>query len=215
MEVDAASPMSAALVAGLAAGLGIALPVGAVATYLVSLAARTSLGVAVCAALGVATADGLYALTAVLGGAELAPVVRSNETPLRWASAVVLVALASRMAVKGVRQFRAHRTHSIEDVPVGAVRAYLGLLGLTMLSPVTVVYFAALVLAGRGTSAFDDREMLVFAVSAFAGSAGWQLVLACGGALLGRVVTGSRGRLLTSLLSSAMIVVFTVHLVLR
>jgi threonine/homoserine/homoserine lactone efflux protein len=64
--------MTAALVAGLLAGFGIAVPVGAVATYLVSLTARTSLRTGACAALGVATADGLYALIAALGGTALA-----------------------------------------------------------------------------------------------------------------------------------------------
>ncbi|POX41247.1 lysine transporter LysE, partial [Streptomyces sp. Ru72] len=64
--------MTAALVAGLVAGYGIAVPVGAVGTYLVSLTARTSLRTGACAALGVATADGLYALVATAGGSALA-----------------------------------------------------------------------------------------------------------------------------------------------
>lgn len=64
--------MIAALVAGLLAGYGIAMPVGAVAAYLVALTAQTSLRTGVFAALGVATADGVYALIAVCGGAALA-----------------------------------------------------------------------------------------------------------------------------------------------
>lgn len=65
--------VTAALVAGLLAGYGIALPVGAVAAYLVALTARTSLRIGVFGALGVATADGLYALIAVVGGSALTP----------------------------------------------------------------------------------------------------------------------------------------------
>lgn len=98
--------MTAALVAGLVAGYGIAVPVGAVATYLVSLTARTSLRTGVCAALGVATADGIYALVATVGGAAVAAVLRPVLTPLRWASALVLLALAARGAVTAVRQYR-------------------------------------------------------------------------------------------------------------
>jgi hypothetical protein len=56
----------AALIAGLVAGYGIAMPVGAVATYLVALTARSSLKVGVFAALGVASADSLYALFGTL-----------------------------------------------------------------------------------------------------------------------------------------------------
>src|SRR3954465_15383203 len=97
-KADAAAVMTAALVAGLLAGYGIAVPVGAVATYLVSLTARTSLRTGVCAALGVATADGLYALLAGVGGAALAAVLRPFLGPLRWVSAAVLLALAARGA---------------------------------------------------------------------------------------------------------------------
>ncbi len=88
--------MIAALVAGLLAGYGIAMPVGAVAAYLVSLTARTSLKTGACAALGVATADGLYALIAAVGGSALSPVIQPIVLPLRWVSACVLIGLAVR-----------------------------------------------------------------------------------------------------------------------
>lgn len=87
--------MTAALLAGLLAGYGIAVPVGAVGTYLVSLSARTSLRTGVSAALGVASADGLYALAAVLGGSALASALRPALGPLRWVCVLVLAALAA------------------------------------------------------------------------------------------------------------------------
>ena len=86
--------MTAAFVAGLLAGYGIALPVGAVATYLVALTARTSLRIGAAAALGVATADGLYALAAVIGGWTLVTVIKPVAGPLRVASGLVLLAVA-------------------------------------------------------------------------------------------------------------------------
>jgi threonine/homoserine/homoserine lactone efflux protein len=72
------------LVAGLLAGWGIAIPVGAVATYLVTLTARTSPAVGGAGALGVATADGLYALLAVVGGAALTGLIAGIAGPSRW-----------------------------------------------------------------------------------------------------------------------------------
>lgn len=206
--------MSAALVAGLLAGYGIAMPVGAVATYLVALTARTSLGVGACAALGVATADGLYALISVLGGSALAPVVQPVTLPLHWASAVVLVALACRSAREAIVQYR--RREVAGRAGRGAMspgRAYAELLGITMMNPITVLYFAALVLAGQGTTVPDRWGEAVFVLAAFLASASWQLLLAAGGALLGRVLTGARGRLFTSLVSSAVIVGLATHLV--
>ena len=71
--------MAADLVAGLLAGYRIAMPVGAVAAYLVALTARTSLRTGVLAALGVATADGVDALIAVWGGAALAASFRRSR----------------------------------------------------------------------------------------------------------------------------------------
>jgi arginine exporter protein ArgO len=52
----------------------------------------------------------------------------------------------------------------------------------------------------------------VFVVAVFVASASWQLVLAGGGAFLGRVLTGSRGRLITSIASSILIGGLALHL---
>ncbi|MET7848850.1 LysE family transporter [Streptomyces avermitilis] len=198
--------MTAALVAGLLAGYGIAVPVGAVATYLVSLTARTSLRTGVCAALGVATADGLYALVATLGGSALAAALQPVLVPLRWASGLVLIALAVRGATAAVRHHRSPR-HAAADrpTPPSPARAYLGLLGITLLNPSTVIYFAALVLGSHAAQAVLPLEQGVFVLAAFVASASWQVLLAGGGALLGRALTGRRGRLVTALLSSAVI----------
>jgi arginine exporter protein ArgO len=197
----------AALVAGLLAGYGIAMPVGAVATYLVALTARTSLKIGAFAALGVATADGLYALIASFGGAALGPVIRQIVTPLRWGSALVLIALALRGAVVAVRQYRGHQGPSRTWTLVRPGQAYFGLLGITMLNPTTIIYFAALVLGSRAAS-----DHWVFVIAAFVASASWQLVLAGGGVLLGRTLTGRRGRLGTAVASSVVISALALHL---
>jgi arginine exporter protein ArgO len=206
--------VTGALVAGLLAGYGIALPVGAVATYLVALTARTSLRVGAAAAMGVATADGLYALVAVLGGIALVELIEPVAVPLRWLSAAVLVALAVRVAGTAIRRFRTRSQPGEQrPVPPSALRAYASLLAITVVNPTTVVYFAALVLGSQAGVAASVAEQAVFVAAAFAASASWQLALACGGALLGRFLTGPGGRLSTALASSAMIVVLAVMLV--
>lgn len=202
--------MTAALVAGLAAGYGIAVPVGAVATYLVALTARAGLRVGTAAALGVATADGTYALLATIGGAALAHAVRPALGPLRWLSALVLVALAVRGALAAIRRYRGPARQP-PDRPGGPVRAYLRLWAVTMLNPMTLVYFAALVLGGHPTATGPDRA--AFVAGALAASASWQLLLATGGAVLGRLLSGPRGRLATALVSGALVTGLAVHLV--
>lgn len=213
MEDDSRSNVIAALVAGLLAGYGIAMPVGAVATYLVALTARTSLRIGLCAALGVATADGLYALIAVFGGSAVTPVLQPIMLPMRWASALVLIALAVRGGAAAISQYRRlQASGQARLTPVRPVRAYLELLGMTMLNPITVIYFAALVLGSQTTGPPDHLEQAVFILAAFVASASWQLLLAGSGALLGRVLTGSRGRLATALVSSTLICAIAVHL---
>ncbi|MFK4089367.1 lysine transporter LysE [Kribbella sp. NPDC020789] len=181
-------------------------------TYLVGLSARSSARVGACAALGIASADGVYALVAAVAGTALGPLLVPIVVPLRWVSVVVLVALAVFGAVTGVRRYRARRLAAVSrETPVRGRTAYFGMLGMTMLSPMTVIYFAALVLGGSGSG--SPMRLAVFVVAAFLASASWQLLLAGGGLLLGRVLTGHLGRLITALVSSAVIVILAVRLV--
>jgi arginine exporter protein ArgO len=200
--------MSGAFLAGVVAGYGVAIPVGAIGALLVSLSARTSLRIGAAAALGVATADGLFALVAVLGGAALANVIAPVETPMRWAAAAVLIILAVRTALSA---FKKSKTRA--ENPASAWRAYFGLLGLTVLNPSTIVYFGALVVGMRADMVPDLVSGMVFVLGALLASASWQLLLAGSGSLVGRVLAGPRGRLVTALVSSGVIAVLAVALV--
>ncbi|HET6533110.1 MAG TPA: LysE family transporter [Actinoplanes sp.] len=197
--------MSAAFLAGVAAGYGIAVPVGAIAVLIANLSARVSLRVGAAAGLGAATADGIYALVAVAGGAAVAGVIAPIAGPLRWVASAVLLALAAWTAAGAVRQ--RHRIPAQRAQPVGVLRAYLGILGLTLLNPATVIYFTALVLGRGGTGGG-----VWFVAGAFLASASWQLLVAGGGSLVGRLLTGERGRLITALVSSAVIAALAIGL---
>lgn len=207
--------MTDALISGLLAGYGIAVPVGAIAVLVMGLTARTSIRVGAAAAMGVATADGLYAAVAVVGGAALGGLIAPIAAPLRWIAAATLVLLAVHTAATALRHHRdparaARSGHSLATPG----RAFAGVLALTLLNPMTIVYFGALVL-GRQTS--DGRTPAweaLFVVAAFGASASWQLLIAGGGSLIGRLLAGPRGRLTTALGSSALVVVLAVRLLL-
>jgi arginine exporter protein ArgO len=196
--------MSAAFLDGVAAGYGIAVPVGAIGALIAGISARTSLRVGAAAGMGAATADGIYAGIAVAGGAAVATVIAPAAGPLRWCGAVVLLGFAVWTAWSAVRG-----PGSVErvDRPTTAFRAYAGILGLTLLNPATVIYFAALVL-GRGGAGGGVR----FVLGAFLASASWQLLIAGGGALAGRLLTGLRGRMVTAFASSLVIAVLAIRL---
>ena len=97
-----------------------------------------------------ATADGVFCAAAVLGGAALARLIAPVSTPLRWVAAAVLVALAARTAITAWRHHREPTKPREQRGLTSPGRAYLGLLGLTILNPATIVYFGALVLGRAG-----------------------------------------------------------------
>ena len=196
--------MSAAFLAGVVAGYGVAVPVGAIGALIAGLSARTSLRVGAAAGMGAATADGIYALLAVAGGAAIAGLIAPIATPLRWVAAAVLLGLPAMTAWGALRKAG---SAARPERPTTPLRAYLGILGLTLLNPATVVYFAALVL-GRG----GEGGGFWFVLGAFLASASWQLLIAGGGSLVGRLLTGERGRLITALVSSAVIAILAITL---
>jgi arginine exporter protein ArgO len=207
--------VSAPFLAGVVAGYGVAVPVGAIAILIIGLTARTSLRVGAAAAMGVATADGVYAVVAVVGGAALASVIEPIAGPMRWLAAVVLLGLAGHTAVTAVRHYRDPARAARADAGLSTpARAYAGLLGLTLLNPMTIVYFAALVLGRQASDGITPAGEALFVLGVFLASASWQMVIAGGGSLVGRLLTGPRGRLVTALASSALIVALAVATVL-
>ncbi|MGI5347815.1 LysE family transporter [Streptomyces sp. CA-250714] len=91
-------------------------------------------------------------------------------------------------------------------------RAYLGLLGLTLLNPWAIIYFSALTLGNQRLGGTDGLSRAAFVAGIVFASVTWQLLLASGGAALGRALTGPRGRAVTGLASSAIIAALAVAL---
>ena len=94
------------------------------------------------------------------------------------------------------------------------MRAFGAVLALTLLNPATVVYFVALVLGRGDVLGGGPTGAGAFTAGVFLASASWQLLIAGGGSLIGRALTGPRGRRVTALLSSAIIAALAVATVL-
>jgi arginine exporter protein ArgO len=208
--------VSAALVAGVVAGYGVALPLGAIGSYLVGLGARERMAIAGAAALGVATTDGCYALAAALGGVGLEQLLRPVTTALRVAAVVGLVLLAARTISVAVRRYRAASpTGAVVGPSPGPMRAFVTLLVLTALNPTTLGYFAALVLGREGSG--TERSVAAaatFAFGVFAASASWQLLLVGSGAALRRFLAGPRSQLGIAVASGVIMLVLAALLAL-
>lgn len=194
-----------ALFAGLAAGYAIAIPVGAVAAYLVTLGARAGWRVGAGGALGAAAVDGAYATLAVAAGSILAPYVLSAQEPLRWVSVVVLFALGFFLVLPAFRREQLEPGVEQPRVQPSAVGAFFTVAGITLVNPVTLIYFAALASSLKMDASASVVGPVTFVVAAFAASASWQLFLTTAGSSIGRVLTGPRGKRLTALLGGAMV----------
>ena len=205
------------LVAGVLAGLAVAMPIGAIGTYLVGLAARERFAVAAAAALGVASVDGGYAVVASVGGAGLQTVVERVAGVLTVTAAIVLVLVAARTLQVAIRRYR-----RVDDAGISGpsrltpLRAYATLIAMTAVNPATVITFAAVVLGrSAGDGSFDWATVVLFAVGAFGASAAWQLLLAGGGSMLGRLLTGRSGQLGISICSAAIMLGLAVAVLIR
>ncbi|WP_439564542.1 LysE family transporter [Microcella sp.] len=210
-----------ALIAGVIAGYAIAVPVGAIAALLITLGAQHGARVAAGGAFGAATVDGVYATIAVTAGAVIAPLIAQIAEPLRWISVAVLLVLGVVLALPGLRprtgSVTAASIESTDAEPGPRVRTmtfrrlFVTVGALTLVNPVTVVYFAALV--GSSTLAVDAGvpERVVFVLAAFAASLSWQLLLTTAGSLVGRVLTGPTGSRVTALVGGALVIALAVR----
>ncbi len=180
--------MFEAAIAGAVTGFAIAIPVGVIAVLIIHTGLTRGLRVGMAAAAGAATADGIYSTIAVIVGIGVTAIIGPWIPPLRIVGGLVLIALG----VRGLLSLRSPRADGesseavIEAAAPGHRRTYLELLGLTLLNPATIVYFAA-VTVGLPAHVLDGvPERIAFAVAAFAASLSWQIGLAVFGAVLGR-----------------------------
>jgi arginine exporter protein ArgO len=176
-----------AFAAGLIAGYGIAIPVGAIAVLIVQVGVKCGFRCALSAGAGAATADGVYATLAVIGGVALTQLVESIGTPLRILSGVVLVVIAVfglRSALTPVERVAFTYPNRTE-----LATTYARFLGLTIINPTTIVYFAAIVVGLGVASDMTAAGGVRFVLGAFIASLSWQALLAAVGAFAGSRLT--------------------------
>lgn len=192
---------------GVLAGFAIAIPVGPIGVLILDRGVRRGFKDASLAGLGAAGADLFYAAVAATAGAVVASALRPILTPMRIAAIAILIFIAL-FNLRGA--FVRPDPAAVPDVSGG--RTFLTFLGLTLLNPVTVVYFASLVV-GLDLATATGLEKGVFVAGAFLASASWQLLLAASASFAGARL-GPRTRLATSVVGSVVILGFALKMAL-
>jgi threonine/homoserine/homoserine lactone efflux protein len=177
---------SAALIAGLAAGLAIAMQVGAISLLLVETAVAGGVRIGLAAGLGVATVDLLFAAVAAVAGGTAGAVLSEHETEIRLVAATTLAAIA----VHGLATLRRRRAERAETAP-GAARAgagahYVRFFALTSVNPLTIASFAAV---ATSLPLGNPGAATAFAAGVGGASAGWHVALTAAAGRAGRWIT--------------------------
>jgi len=186
-----------AFLLGIAAGYAIAIPFGPIAILIVRTGVRRGLRAAAAAGAGAATADLIFATIAMLFGAAASALL----APILPAARIVAGAALAIIALRGL--LAAPQAMEREPGTARAGNSYLLFLGLTMLNPPTVIYFASLAIALPEVSA-DFASRAAFVVGAFVSSLSWQEFLALVGAMLHGRLTPRLQRI-TAVVSSVII----------
>jgi threonine/homoserine/homoserine lactone efflux protein len=171
-----------ALLAGLVAGLAIAMQIGAVSLLLIEASVVAGPRKGLAAGMGVATVDFAYAIIAGVAGGAAGAALAGHESEIKLVAAIVLGVIA----VRGLAGL--WRDPEVREVEAGGtVRShYARVLAITAVNPLTIVSFAAVAAA---MSLDGWRETVAFVAGVGAASAGWHLVLTLAAGHAGRWVT--------------------------
>jgi threonine/homoserine/homoserine lactone efflux protein len=206
---------SHALLAGIAAGLAVAVPLGAIGTLVLDTGLRHGTRRALAAGMGVATVDGLYATAAAAAGASLATTLATAEETIRLVAAAVLAGVAL-LLLRGALARRDDVSAACSPPAPPAPRAlYARFVALTVVNPMTAATFAAVTagLPAAGGDQLSAPAAASFVIGALAASAGWHALLATASGAAGRrlppnarVWTGAAGAALALALSARLAV---------
>jgi threonine/homoserine/homoserine lactone efflux protein len=172
-------------VEGLIAGYGIAIPVGAVAILIVGVGMKAGFRLGFVAGAGAASADFLYAVLASVAGSAMITLLRPVSQVLRIVSGLVLIGMAVFAIWRGLQRVGAAQSTA---QATGALSTYSKFLGITLINPLTVVYFTALILGRDPAAQLGFAGQVMYALGAGISSLSWQTLLAAlGGTLRNRL----------------------------
>jgi arginine exporter protein ArgO len=165
-----------ALLSGIIAGYGIAIPLGPIAILILELGLRRGFRIAFSAGAGAASADLIYATVASVAGTFLVSVLTPYASILRLASGFGLIVMGVWLLYHG--RSVSNRTNRTRFGDTSSPQTYGMVLGLTILNPITVTYFTTLILGMGAQSSESAMNAVLFISGAFLASLSWQTLLA-------------------------------------
>ncbi|MEU3905210.1 hypothetical protein OHU17_24465 [Streptomyces goshikiensis] len=179
------SELLAPALSGAAAGLGVAMPMGAMSVLLLQEAIRERRA-AVAAAAGVAAVDLGYAALATALGPWVAAHVTPAEAWIRLAASAILLTIATRglLPTRPAPPPTPANAGPDAGAGAGAGRVFVRYVGLTAVNPTTALYFAALTTA-QGAALRAGAAGAAFVTGVALASLLWQQALVALGALAG------------------------------
>ena len=201
----------AAFFEGALAGYGIAIPVGAIAVLILDVSLRRGFRVGFMAGAGAAFADFLYAVLAAVAGGALAQIISPYSIQVKVISGVVLLVVGVYGVMRLIRPSVKLEMDGIRSSGSGTVFAQF--LGLTLINPLTIVYFSALILGGGAKSVASVLEHATFVVGAGLASLSWQTLLAGLGSL-GHERLSPRFKIAASILGFLVVIGFGLRILL-
>jgi len=155
-------------------------------------------------AAGAATADLVYAVIAVFAGIFIARSLAPFSEPLHYISGAVLI-LIGLWLLNEQRHRPARESKNSTLTPRNYLQNYTMILGLTLLNPVTITYFTALILGLQTSETHTISDEWFFVAGVFAASLSWQTTLAGTGTLVRKRVS-PRASAITQIAGSALVI---------
>ena len=132
---------------------------------------------------GAASADFLYSLLAAFAGATLVRLLEPIATPLRVVSALVLIGLGAWGLWQSFQKKEPKEGTTNPADACNSLRTYGQFLALTLINPMTVIYFAAYII-GRNLGNLESGGAVgMFVAGAGLSSLSWQTLLAVVGSV--------------------------------
>ena len=160
---------------GFAAGLALAIPVGPMAIMLINNTVSRGFRHGVVGALGMASVDGLYALTVFAVGAAISVWLSVWGLYLNLIGAGILLWLGASTVVKSLAILRSAELPEPKLLTGGLGKTLLTFMGATVVNPPTALYFLAIApnVASLGYP-LSLTNVALFALGVFVGSIIWQ-----------------------------------------